>query len=46
VAQRQVEIDGWLSLRTPELAAAEALKAAILQQTGSKDGNAPAPGKP
>ncbi len=29
VAQRQVETDGWLSLRTPELDAAEALKAAI-----------------
>jgi hypothetical protein len=32
VAQRQLETDGWLSLRTPELDAAEALKAAILEQ--------------
>ncbi|HEX5790535.1 MAG TPA: hypothetical protein VFY13_05245 [Luteolibacter sp.] len=46
VAQRQLETDGWLSLRTPELDAAEALKAAILEQTGSKDGAAPAPEKP
>jgi hypothetical protein len=37
VAQRQLETDGWLSLRTPELDAAEALKAVILEQAGSKE---------
>jgi hypothetical protein len=37
VAKRQLETDGWLSLRTPELDAAEALKAVILEQAGSKE---------
>lgn len=42
----ELQTEDGKALRTPELDAAEALKAAILQQTGSKDGSVPAPGKP